>query len=1175
MRVRRLELIRYGRFTNQAVDLPPGDPDLHIVFGPNEAGKSTVMSALEDLLFGIPSQSKLNFVHSYKDMRIGGTLESDGRSLSVQRRKGTRNTLLAADNLPFANGEMALAPYLGDANRDRLERMFSLDHTRLRRGGREILEAKGDVGQALFSAGSGFQDLRKCLRELEGEADQLWSRRRSAKRKYFQAHDRLKTAESDLRAQMVSAAAWRDLKREYEACKTASEELHSQIQAKDTEQRKLNRIRRQARFVHDKIRLEAEISEFGDVSGIAQDASQTLQRAEQDRHLAARRIEDYEADLKRAKRERAELNWDERLLLRAEDIDRLYKRWIQAQAGKADLPKREAELAAEEGKFRDLARDLGWTEPNVSSLIARIPAKSGLARVRTLLKQRSERLAEIRSTQRAVSEAEDRLAVTKRRLRRIGARVDVSRLAALVAATRRDSGDIRSRGRLAKSELESVEAEIQTLFRSLRPTLGTPEIAGPLPAPSKQQVQAHRDMRLELDRQRARCRERLESKESKLARLEQARDRIQANERPVSRNEVIRLRADRDSGWVLVRRKYVAGQGVSEADLRHFTRDSSGLAEAYENSVRAADRAADRSIETASATARLTEIERSIESVRGELGTLEDERVRLAEQSNALDSSWKQLWAEAPFEPLDPDAMLSWLDAREDLQQALRKQVESERKLATLREEEEGAIEAVASELRALGTDVAAIRDKGLIALLELATDKQQRHEQAARTRVELEAASEDAAAEAEAKRKEAARSESAKREWQSDWSAVVSALGFTQVTNPESVEAQVDVIDEMRPVQAEIANLREKRIALIQRDIADFERDLRKVVGAIAPGLARKDPDDAVPELRRLLQRSRDARDAALAKDGDIATLEDRLRSQDEARRKSEQEIFALQDAAGVETVEGLKLEIQKAERAERCRSQLSEALERLRTDGDGLTVEDQQEECLAVDLDEAKSRAKALSAEIGDLRNRQLQARDNLREAEKNFNAVGGSDAAALTEGARHNALAEIGEIAGQYIRTRSAGLILQWAIERNRRERQAPMLKRAGELFSELTLGSFEALELDFDEKDRARIVGLRPSGERVEVDGMSSGSGDQLYLALRVAALEDQVDGTQPLPFVADDLFINFDDQRSAAGLRVLEHLGRRCQVIFFTHHEHLLEVANRAIPESVRVWRMTS
>lgn len=83
-------------------------------------------------------------------------------------------------------------------------------------------------------------------------------------------------------------------------------------------------------------------------------------------------------------------------------------------------------------------------------------------------------------------------------------------------------------------------------------------------------------------------------------------------------------------------------------------------------------------------------------------------------------------------------------------------------------------------------------------------------------------------------------------------------------------------------------------------------------------------------------------------------------------------------------------------------------------------------------------------------------------------------------------------------------------------------------------------------------------------------MSTGTADQLYLALRVASVEDYLEKADALPFVADDLFINFDDARAAAGFEVLGHLARKTQILFFTHHRHLVEIAQATLGQSVAV-----
>jgi hypothetical protein len=98
----------------------------------------------------------------------------------------------------------------------------------------------------------------------------------------------------------------------------------------------------------------------------------------------------------------------------------------------------------------------------------------------------------------------------------------------------------------------------------------------------------------------------------------------------------------------------------------------------------------------------------------------------------------------------------------------------------------------------------------------------------------------------------------------------------------------------------------------------------------------------------------------------------------------------------------------------------------------------------------------------------------------------------------------------------------------------------------------------------EGERSTLFGIRHGGaEAVKVDGMSDGTVDQLFLALRIAAVEDSIEHGVCVPFLADDLFINFDDERAAVGLEILAELARKTQVLFFTHHDHLTKIAERA------------
>ena len=88
--------------------------------------------------------------------------------------------------------------------------------------------------------------------------------------------------------------------------------------------------------------------------------------------------------------------------------------------------------------------------------------------------------------------------------------------------------------------------------------------------------------------------------------------------------------------------------------------------------------------------------------------------------------------------------------------------------------------------------------------------------------------------------------------------------------------------------------------------------------------------------------------------------------------------------------------------------------------------------------------------------------------------------------------------------------------------------------------------------------------------IAIEGLSDGTRDQLYLALRLAALELHLQQAPTMPFIADDLFINYDDDRSRAGLEALAELSTMTQVIFLTHHDHLVPVAQSVFGPNLNV-----
>ncbi len=160
-------------------------------------------------------------------------------------------------------------------------------------------------------------------------------------------------------------------------------------------------------------------------------------------------------------------------------------------------------------------------------------------------------------------------------------------------------------------------------------------------------------------------------------------------------------------------------------------------------------------------------------------------------------------------------------------------------------------------------------------------------------------------------------------------------------------------------------------------------------------------------------------------------------------------------------------------------------------------------------------------------------------------------------------------------EYARLRLAAVVLHEAIDRYRQRSQGPVLDRASGLFAQLTLGSFKGLKVDYDDHDQSLLRAVRPGGtETVGIAGLSEGSADQLYLALRLASLEAYLESHEPIPLVIDDILIQFDDDRATAALRALAKLSRRTQIVLFSHHEHLCRLAQACVdPDQLIVHRL--
>ena len=211
MRFQRLQVPAFGPFTDLDLRFSDQPCDLHVIYGANEAGKSSLLRAIRDLLFGIHGQSPDNFLHDYSALRIRGDIVNRAGKRSFQRRKGNRNTLLDAEGNPLPDG--ALLPFLGGVDQSYFSAMFGLGAHELRDGAQQLLRGEGDLGNALFSASMGGTPIENVLEALAAD-EQLFKGRATANVSIRTAAHRYKELVGKSRDAMVKPEAWEHIEKE-------------------------------------------------------------------------------------------------------------------------------------------------------------------------------------------------------------------------------------------------------------------------------------------------------------------------------------------------------------------------------------------------------------------------------------------------------------------------------------------------------------------------------------------------------------------------------------------------------------------------------------------------------------------------------------------------------------------------------------------------------------------------------------------------------------------------------------------------------------------------------------------------------------------------------------------------------------------------------------------------
>jgi uncharacterized protein YhaN len=1162
MRFRRLDLLRYGKFTDHRTEFPSEGLDLHLVIGSNEAGKSTTRAALTELLFGVDNRTPYAFLHDYGNLRIGAELEQGDETLIIRRKKGNKNTLLDEVERPLP--EQALTSFLGKVNRDVFLRTFSLDHESLVEGAQALLDAKDDVGRMLFQASGGLHRLGDLRRELETEADRLWAPRRSKDRAYFTALDQYQTANQDLENHIVRV-------KDFRSAEALVETTHGQVQACAVEQenvlRRCSRLERVRRTLPGLVRrrnLKSELLSLDDVPLLPENAAAVLQEAQTQ---IARSHEEHKrlTELLESTRKKLQVNQPNTTLLRfATDIQLLGERRHELRRFPDDLAKRRAEVQLLVSQVEEHVAELGWSNRPASELKQRLPSALELEGVEQLLAQHERYDLAVSNAQQALMKRQEELAELMSARDASCDRGAPERLRQAVEAAQR-LGDVEARRRELSVPAELSKRRLLAAFAQLAPWQGDLSALRAVAPPSDEELEplAQRFERHQKDKEQINSERTRESAKLESLKLKELQVRRDAS--PVTRQELETARTARDQQWQSLRTQLEQGREATVSDPN--------LVSLYEATCLRADELADQRFDAATASITLQRTRAELEQLELLLSQLDQRLIELDANQRLLDEALAKLTPEATLHFDHPTQLRRWLGLRRDAL-TLGETAERERLSLQQLDRDIALCEAsLRSELTECGLFGRVEEPIGFTATLRLAVNHVSNlDEHRARQLALLEQARK---LERSLPEQQAAlvRSETTQRSWQQSYTEALNRLGLPSETSPAVAKAALNLLREVSVKLSKIASIERDRIDTMTRDLEQFATAVQEVLRATAIELAELSPfEQAQGLLLRLQEQQQVAHDQAQAE----ATLTDLQRRDDETeerRSRAEATLRPLYELARVTDLVSLSATIDRSNRKRQLQRSREHEERALLEAGDGFSLEELETEATAIDgsllesqLKEQKEQATALG-----LRRKALDIAH--ADAERALAAIAGQSNAAAAATRRNEALASMTDTMERYLQVRTMSMLLKWSMERFRREKQGPLLARSSELFCTLTLGQFQGLTVMTDDNDQPQLLGVRPSGTTLALGAMSTGTTDQLYLALRIAALELHLDSAPALPFVADDLFVQFDDERSAAAFTVLAGLARRTQVLFFTHHEHLIQVAQNALGNAVHVARL--
>lgn len=1126
MRLNRLDLLRYGRFSDANIAFPrpsEGLPDVTVVFGQNEAGKSTAFNGLLELLFGFAGgKHPYDFRFNRSDLMVGAELDVPGSGIMVLRRNSKRTqSLLDANDRPI--NEAILSGALYGLTRDQYEDQFSLNEKGLREGGKRIAEAKGDLGQLLHAGLSGLTGMAETLESLVVRADKFHKKGSRSSTVLKTGNARLKEIGRELRADRLTTERERKLSKErdkssalFESCDAEYRQVYKRQAASEAAQIWYGKSEKIAT-------IEEAIANFPVGPALAVDASQRVASLVEKIVAQTNRITEADKGIAKQIKVIEEHPADKLAVPLTTELDRLDELRVdgtpvmeRASTARAELNRRSDERDKLTVQIDEVLTLLGMPGVPASTVALK---SSDLEELATAVQECVTAGLSADAAQETVIAA---------RATQGEAPPEPKDLTALRAAFNawKSVGDV--------SALETNR--VQAATRLTKVTAGLPKtwedrIDAGLPATetldefNREWVSLKADLDLASDNLETRAAE-LADVCAELSTLEDAPETVDI----VKTEETRRLR---DIVWQKHR-----------SDLTPQTADQ------FEEAMYADDGTRARYVTGAEARQRLVTVQGQVKIAEDRYKAAKTRHDGLITQHATLSKRCCRLALALGFEEsTPPSAFSARCQALQASAEAVAELSNAEEALKDCRTRLEAARDGLNHEALSLGLDPSRhdLPDQvqHVLTLEESDAKAWTKWQEGEKSIAKLDSNSKQCS-------DELVQAQLKLRELTAALPLPNRTLNAIQVALPH-LRTMAQLYDKYKDISNQIEVLEQTNAAL-----TDSASRLARIMG---------EPEDATSADPLQTIDSARARVTHAAQSAATRTAAEVLRDEHNTSKSHAETLHQtakdeLSDIFKEQGAQDLAPQERVARLVERDRLRLDKAT----AEGDRQRARDGVEtDLFSEELHRMPdvTRAGELEQEKQDAQLARDIARDAQRDAERLYNeAFETADRADLaTEQA--TILEELRNAAREAAVARLGVLAARGALRRLAAERRSSMLRDVEDAFVTMTAPAWTGVDA-WTQAEGEKLVGIQADGSAVPVEKMSTGTMGQLYFALRLAGYRNFAREPGPLPMILDDIMETFDDTRARAALQLCADIGVNGQAVLFTHHAHLVELARDTI-----------